>query len=146
MYLIICYSAMLEPRYALNNGHGTGARLIESNNLDTAVDLSRKTAAVVAAAAAAAAVADNRLAHDHDHEAEDSDEEAPLDLKVRPAVSSKPAFPGFPLPDSKQRAELLRIAELYTSGVSTASSTPLPQSSRDSSQESRAGKKLIKLI
>merc|ERR1712018_361632 len=54
-------------------------------------------------------------------EQDDSEDEAPLDLKVRP--TSKPAFPGMTelraehnMPGPQQREELLRIAEMYTSG------------------------------
>ena len=107
---------MLEPspRYSPTTvGGGPTTRLQLDTSLETAVDLSRKSA-----------TSDIGLKADVEADQDDSEDEAPLDLtgsKVRP--SSKPAFPGMTelkaehnMPGPQQREELLRIAELYTSG------------------------------
>ncbi|XP_059093284.1 uncharacterized protein LOC131888450 isoform X1 [Tigriopus californicus] len=129
------FGAMLEPRYS-SSGSTTASRLLEAttsnhhrhvhDHLDTAVDLSRK-ASITSVDVPSSAEA---------MEADESEDDAPLDLKVRPDSSSKsrmPAYPTLAMPGPQQRAELLRIAELYTSG-STAM-TGVPPSSRESSQE-----------
>ena len=70
-----------------------------------------------------------------------------LPIQVRPPDSSgkAPVFPGLNnMPNPEQRAELLRIAEFYTSTppprhhlpvAPPTNSTPIPPSSRESSQE-----------
>ena len=69
---------MLEPRYSSPavGGGSQASRLLEAasvhNNLDTAVDLSQKSAV--------AAPSSDVL---QDQDQEDSEDEAPLDLKVR---------------------------------------------------------------
>lgn len=126
---------MLEPRYP-SPGPSMGATpphrgLLEAaaqmhahnHHLETAVDLSRKS-----------------VTSEIDVD-EVSDDDAPLDLKVRPSEErfrgDKPNFAGFSsLPGPQQRAELLRIAEIYTSvGGPPSNATPIPPDSRESSQE-----------
>lgn len=81
-------------------------------------------------------------------EADESEDDAPLDLKVRPDSSSKsrmPAYPTLAMPGPQQRAELLRIAELYTSGSTGMTAVP-PPSSRESSQERGKTPNLLGLL
>ena len=148
---------MLEPRYSspvpsdvgLANAAALGERaaaLLSANtngnhhhglhvSNETAVDLSRKSYDLDQSERRSL----RRRRSLSEADAEDSDEEAPLDLKVRPGNASGSRgsgenLTGFSsLPGPQQRAELLKIAEMYTSAP-PANLTPLPIS-RDNSQE-----------
>ena len=92
------FSAMLEPspRYSspASVGGGPGRLQIEAHTLDTAVDLSRKSS-------------DIKIEVEADPE--DSEDEAPLDLKVRPAssasIDSRPAYETHGMPSMVGIAE-----------------------------------------
>uniref|UniRef100_A0A0K2UH38 C2H2-type domain-containing protein n=1 Tax=Lepeophtheirus salmonis TaxID=72036 RepID=A0A0K2UH38_LEPSM len=109
-------SSMLEPspRYSPSVGG-----LVDSHrNLDTAVDLSRKSVPPPPDI--------------EPDEPEDSEDEAPLDLKVRTVNMSESLSPPPVSTTPLQRAEFLRIAEMVSQGKNSASRPLLPPSNNHS--------------